>query len=124
MKKRRYCARHSYKKPHKKQAGGYFFIKLNVCLGVVICVYAALSMENDLVGKGCNALSSAINYSVPTDTFKGGEFSIEQLFKESDTYAFAEEQKNAALLSPELKAEVEKRSNVYENNNKGAPQSN
>lgn len=126
MKKRHYYAKHGYsgKAWRKKQGEGYFFIKANICLGIVICTAAALSMENDSISAGCERLGDIIGTSLNAEAFKEDKLSLKMLFTGKDTYAFAEENDNNIVLSDEIKAEIKSRSNVYENNNKGAPQGN
>lgn len=126
MKKRRYYAKHGYSKKtvRKKQGDGYFLIKVNICLGIIICTVAALSIENEAVSAGCEKLGNIIATSVSTEDLKKEGLSLKGFFTGEDTYTFAGEKKNKAVLSDEIKAEIESRSNVYENNNKGAPQNN
>lgn len=126
MKKRHYYAKHGYSKKtaYRKQGSGYFFIKVNICLGIIICTAAALSMENESVSAGCERLGEIIGTSLTPQDFKEEGLSLESFFTGKGTYTFAGEKENKAVLSDEIKAEIESRSNVYENNNKGAPQGN
>ncbi len=109
--------RHNLRHRKKNSEGGYFFIKANICLGIIICAVAAVSTENEKLRAGCEKLAYIIGTSQTESTnffdiFKGGDEGI---------YTFADE-KNQVILSDSIKAEIEARSNVYENNNKGAPQ--
>lgn len=105
-----------------KNEGNYFFIKVNICLGIVICTLAAVSMENDKVRVGCEKLANLISTNTSSTELANEGAGILSAFKgDGDIYTFAGE-KDSITLSEEIKAEIESRSGVYERSNKGAPQ--
>jgi hypothetical protein len=128
MKKRHYRAVHKYgthrhRPAHtaRKSEKSYFFIKANICLAMVLCALAAVSVENDRISRGCEAVSELIGSNIEAEDIENGKQSLEAFFTGEKTYAFAGES-GEIKLSDEIKAEIAERSGVYEQNNKGAPQ--
>lgn len=105
----------------RKTKGNYFFVKANICLGVVLCTLVAVSVENDSISNGCKHLAELIGTNTSSEDIESGRQSLEAFFKGEKTYALATE-KSDIILSEEIKAEISRRSGVYEQNNKGAPQ--
>lgn len=122
MDNRQYKNYHSrYKRQIRhNNSEGYFFIKANICLGIIICVAAAISVENRLVSEGCQRLYSLLDTN---SDIKGDSERLISALKGGNIYTFAGE-KSEAELSDEIKAEIVKRSSAYKGNNKGAPQTN
>ncbi|GEM_PF-3424313 len=129
MEKRHYSRRtesvrrHSAARRRSGRENNYFFIKTNICLGIVICTLAAVSMENDKVSAGCEKLAKLIGTNADAvEIARGGNSLLAIIKGQGDgIYTFAGE-KNNIKLSDDIKSEIKQRSNVYEQNNKGAPQ--
>lgn len=129
MEKRHYSRRtesvrrYSAARRRSSSENNYFFIKANICLGIVICTLAAVSMENDRISAGCEKLAELIGTSTTGDELaKEGESLLAVIKGEGGgIYTFAGEKDNIKL-SDDIKSEIKQRSNVYEQNNKGAPQ--
>lgn len=131
MNKRHYSG--SYVRRKKKRPSGgyscgqkensYFFVKANICLGIVICTLAAASMESEKISGACDRLAEMVTGSVTGEELKNSGEDILSFIKngENGVYTFAGE-KEKITLDQEILDEIESRSGVYEKNNKGAPQ--
>lgn len=120
MERRNYRSR-AYRHPRrvKKESGSYFFIKANICLGIIICAFAAVSTENETIRAGCDKAAEILSANTDFKTESSKLLSV--INGGGDLYTFAGE-KEDIKLSDEIKSEIESRSSVYEKNNKGAPQ--
>ena len=132
MNKRHYSGsyvRRKKKRSASKYSGGqrensYFFIEANICLGIVICTLAAASMESERVSTACDKLAELVTGTTTGEELKSGGESLLSLIKggENGVYTFAGEKGKEVTLDEEILNEIESRSGVYEENNKGAPQ--
>ena len=131
MSKRHYSG--SYVRRKKKRSApvyregqrdnSYFFIKANVCLGIVICTLAAASMEGERVSGACDRLAQLVTDTITGEELKNSGEGILSFISEgkNGVYTFAGE-KDEVILDEDILEEIESRSGVYEENNKGAPQ--
>lgn len=131
MDKRHYKGRRTTKYRHNSarnrgtdRQNSYFFIKANICLGVIICTLAAVSLESEKAELAAEKLSALIGTNMTGEELaEKGSSIIAAIKGDGGIYTFAGE-KEHIKLNDEILAEIDSRSGIYEQNNKGAPQNN